>query len=562
MLFRGETYDKKHLLIDIVLSSISFVLLILSAVAIYRYDITDNIIDDILTNWNATFISDITEKTTNECNVGESEFTLGRFQGTFEGCNCLGRSGNKISNKYKDKVNPFPCTSDLLESNCYKTLPITPKTLRIWETKELCVTKTDKRFYDHIRESVSNNETCPSGTKQCGLIDSLNQKLCVLTANACPVNKIVITKYSKPIDDTVNSYSEISLNGSYNLYYSKLAANNGIPVEYTLSEGERCVDPKEINSKFVPYVLSNEKKDYYCSTYNKTLTYDDRYLKLDSMETRQFLDQNGLLTPLLNLPQYPIQQLESVTSLFSRTYIGWNITCLGNNKTNPEFLRNVNGTISVVYFVNICLCFAVALAFVYTLLISLFYKRLFPQKVLNINITYGISILLYLIILAISIFGIIVMTSIDFNIFSCGDTITSYFFNSLFIKLIYILIVYLILVVSTLGFIATYIAILVIAAVNNKSTPDSNNLKDNNALPLKDKTLIDGNKVGIEDLDMLKRTGEDFSSARFTPKEPDMYRRIGSKFMTNGTKQPSEIEDDKWKSKRDPKAELNIVEYK
>lgn len=580
MLYLGETYDKKRLITDIIISFISFVLLILSAVAINRYDIKDRIIEDILTNWKSHLIYKITEMT-DSCPKDSRELIIDRFQGTKEGCNCLGRSGNLITKQTTDRINPYPCSYDLLNSNCYTVLPISPKTMKIWQTKILCIQQTNLTFYEHIRSAVNSKDDCPNGYVLCGQLDSMQNRLCVPSNDLCPINKIIISKYTVPSDYT---YQTIQITDELIIHYTTEGDNETIPVELTIVEGNKCIDPNEKNTRFDPYVLINQNKSYYCSVYNKTLKYDNRYIKLDSMATRELLDQNGLLTPLLNLPHYPKEQLDSVTSLFSRTYIGWNITCLTQDQTSPEYLRNVTEIIDHVNKINISLLVVVALSFVYLLVISLFYKRLFPKDLFYLNVSNGISIVLFVIILGISIFGFIVISEIDFSIFTCGDTLTTYFFDSLGTRLQYTKIVYLIIAICVFGFSIAYVTVFIIGVINTgtKKLIPVNVIKEipsgdlTNGLPNKKEKNEEGifgdsyrhkfrvpvNKEGMEENDSLKKHRDEMNSSRLKQKEEEMKKKIGSRFRKDENKPTEDDGEDKWRTQRNPKSERNIVEYK
>ena len=43
-------------------------------------------------------------------------------------------------------------------------------------------------YSDYLKNSVNKNENCKEGFKQCGILDSFNNKLCLPIKKKCPIN--------------------------------------------------------------------------------------------------------------------------------------------------------------------------------------------------------------------------------------------------------------------------------------------------------------------------------------------------------------------------------------
>lgn len=105
------------------------------------------------------------------------------------------------------------------------------------KAKRILVEKTniDRTFveFDYMNETyqsllekaVSKGEKCPEGYKQCGILDSLNNIMCIEEDKQCPVNLIVVnTEKNAPSRYT---FKTEQLNTSY-IHYTNEAIDNYI----------------------------------------------------------------------------------------------------------------------------------------------------------------------------------------------------------------------------------------------------------------------------------------------------------------------------------------------
>lgn len=462
MLYKNETYNQKHLLIDISVICLLGLLFILSGVTLTRFNGEKSKIDDILGNWQSHLIYDIEQKRT-KCEENTTELIFGNWSGTISGCDCLGVNSG-ISSSYQNKLFANECPNSV-KGKCKSVEPIGEKPLDTWQSNSLCIQSKNRTYYDYIRQAVAWNETCPYNTIQCGILDSLSNKLC-LKGRACPVNDIVLSGYKTPLNF---NYEEIRMRENYYLFYTRLGFNEKIPVQFNLSQGKICIDPDERNLFGNRYILDNDTKKDNCTVQEDFILYDTRYRKVDSMSTMNLYEQNGFYNLIENLPDYPESQLTELTSLFTRSFIGWNVNCLNNVHTTPENLRDVNDLTYRLDAFNIAQFVIIGAAILYMGLIGFILKKKYETNVQNVNLITGFSFVFFLAIFGISLYLVLSVEEIDVDLFSCGDSITSSFLLPLQEKLRYIRIFYYIIVVLSICCILVYLIMYMVSDFRYKS---------------------------------------------------------------------------------------------
>ena len=145
--------------------------------------------------------------------------------------------------------------------------------------------------YDYVNDCKSKNEDCPSNTKNCGIIDNEENKLCLPTGSQCPINIITETK---PND--ISKYITVKI-GNKTFYYGnddsdknrKIIAGLYVDSDLLLNENEKdyvTLDTytisgllkennilyKDVNLGFDPYTEKNidsKGKSYLKIRYNK-----------------------------------------------------------------------------------------------------------------------------------------------------------------------------------------------------------------------------------------------------------------------------------------------------
>jgi len=68
--------------------------------------------------------------------------------------------------------------------------------------------------HKYLDSAVPANETCPNGTKMCGILDNLGNKLCYNNSEICPINYVSLNK-----PNTNTSYDTVNVDG-ITIYYT------------------------------------------------------------------------------------------------------------------------------------------------------------------------------------------------------------------------------------------------------------------------------------------------------------------------------------------------------
>ena len=203
------------------------------------------------------------------------------------------------------------------------------KTKKCKKAKRSLVEKTniDRTFveFDYMNEtyqsllekSVPKGEKCLEGYKQCGILDSLNNIMCIEEDKQCPVNLIVVNKEKNA--PSGYTFKTEQLNTSY-IHYTNEAIDNYIVTRFVnISEEEIELSPFE-------------------SKPNEDLSdYSFENCKIKEMEYSK-----------MNLYQ------EIETNLLSRPFIGVDMKCLPDGFYNEEKILNDYNTgkiLVIIYYV-------------------------------------------------------------------------------------------------------------------------------------------------------------------------------------------------------------------
>jgi len=204
-----------------------------------------------------------------------------------------------------------------------------------------------EHYFDlDIQDKPTN---CPIGKKSCGIIDTLNNYLCIENNIDCPVTNIQITKIDSndtPLNNKINM-------GDYNLIYSKAESNLNIPIELKISNSTPCKNPYFYHIPNPIYLLDFYKNRQYCYEFienmkyfeiesidqqigypsnqnidQKLLAYDDTFTKIDTYKTKSLLKENNIYDLLIRLPKINLQYYDGDTSLYQKSYFGLKTSCL------------------------------------------------------------------------------------------------------------------------------------------------------------------------------------------------------------------------------------------
>ena len=176
----------------------------------------------------------------------------------------------------------------------------------------LSFTYYDSTYESLLTSSVKKGEPCPDNTKQCGILDTLGNIMCIDVNTDCPINLILMTEDNNIPSEYKYTFTTVKLNNTY-LHYTNEAINNPILVKF--------IHFNYNSVEIFPFIkTANEYWDSY--------EYDSYYV--------------GNLTPSYFTKYFPITKPYSF-----RPYIGRQYQCLPSDFYNIEkfhesFISNSN----------------------------------------------------------------------------------------------------------------------------------------------------------------------------------------------------------------------------
>ena len=242
--------------------------------------------------------------------------------------------------------------------------PINPINFYYWKGKAFQYDNSPNisSYYDYfnlLNLSVSSNEECPSDLKQCGLLDTMNNKMCIDKDKECPINMIIMKNTSEPPTEYNYTFKNVSFDDGSYLFYTNEAIDQHIIGNITVNDGDLCINPNDFFTNNEKYIL--EKYDEKCRTINE-IQYDRNFIKIDTIDKYSLYSENKILSSINELPDYPIEKLKTqFTSLYYRPFIGFNKTCINKVKqqtyqSSDEIRRKIMNLTTSLLIVSIIDC--------------------------------------------------------------------------------------------------------------------------------------------------------------------------------------------------------------
>ncbi len=172
-----------------------------------------------------------------------------------------------------------------------------------------------------LSHSVKKGEECQKGYKKCGILDSMNNIMCLKEDQTCPINLLFVTDMaSLPTKYSNYTFKRVFFEDGKILHFTNQAVDQYIVTGFRLSDSQVCINSDEYNSPYSSYVL-----DYYqyygCKTKFSNIQYNTNYNKLDTIVQYNLYDKNHILTKLMQLPEYNIENLnQQKTNLYMKNY--------------------------------------------------------------------------------------------------------------------------------------------------------------------------------------------------------------------------------------------------
>ena len=315
--------------------AITFSLLLVSYLKIssteYQY------INGIGNNWNLGLLASI-NVSNGACDIASDNILKDSWGGTMAGCDCSRSYGvsfygnpltrgtcssktSRKSNSYSNSLKSY----GINVSGCYDVPATPPVRYRNWGGKTVCAKRIQKSYLDLIVERKPEN--CPAGHRNCGIVDSFNNVLCVPTNTPCPINKLIFLNENEILPKDFN-YTVINLEQGKSIAYTNQNIGGELVSQFKVSEGQPCMNPKQTNINSQKYLLDNAYYNSGCPEVGeKAQMYDDNYKKLDSDEIFDFYLNNGVEAILKSLPQYTPTSKTDFIDLYSRDYFGLDSLC-------------------------------------------------------------------------------------------------------------------------------------------------------------------------------------------------------------------------------------------
>ena len=113
----------------------------------------------------------------------------------------------------------------------------------------------DSTYESLLTSSVKKGEPCPDNTKQCGILDTLGNIMCIDVNSECPINLILMTEDNIIPSEYKYTFTTVRLKSSY-IHYTNEATDNYIVVKF--------LGKDEITNNLSPFIENeNEKLSKY-----------------------------------------------------------------------------------------------------------------------------------------------------------------------------------------------------------------------------------------------------------------------------------------------------------
>ena len=300
------------LISDIMILIFALLTMIFSLLVAKNYYLNNELLKVYLNNWGNGPIVDIVATNLANCPTGYADFLSGNYPGSYAGCNCM----NSTEDKFKQQIFNQTCSREMIIDKCTMIFPTGQINFTIWRGRKLCALREKTNLWK--LELTSSISTCPVGMKNCGILDSFNNMLCVNNTLICPINTIDILPNNQV--PTYTGYNKIKLNDNYNLYFSNRPnSSNQIIVNINPAK-VMCAHPIEGILGENNYPLNKLKGPDNCVTKINDILFDNRFSTFDKLMLINFYSENNITTSLSKLPYYPLPTKDDYINLFKVNY--------------------------------------------------------------------------------------------------------------------------------------------------------------------------------------------------------------------------------------------------
>ena len=225
-------------------------------------------------------------------------------------------------------VSTYSCYES--EQNCFNISETSSIPITKWNNNTFQVNNS-KTYESLYKDSVSPGEQCPSGKKPCGLLDTMNNTLCIAIDQDCPINFMIFSR-SPPIGYNY-TFKVGNSKSKWKIYYTNEATDRYIITsKFRISDDIVCIDSQRYNSNYSQNVL--DKYKYGCTPVDSAY-YNPFYVGVDSMNKYDLYSQNGIISVLDTVKGYePKRFMDQKAKLFFRPFIGYDKQCIERHKSS------------------------------------------------------------------------------------------------------------------------------------------------------------------------------------------------------------------------------------
>jgi hypothetical protein len=294
----------------IILNIISLILVLLLYVQSRDTAYKVTFLKGISENWNLGAPTQVTKGVNGFQCPSQNPFVNDKWPGTVDGCG--------------------PTTIKRVRCGKYgTTIPAIPEMpYYIWRNTTLCSERIPATYLDlTIADSKQN---CPSNMRSCGIIDTMNNVMCVPFSTPCPYNYMQILPKDQSIKLSFN-YTLIPMNQA-NLVLSNENTSGKIIIDLLVNDGPPCADSSYKNYLVQPYILEKYYDRSTCDHALGSLVYDKDYELKDDYSYFSIYSENNIFVRLSNVPNFnnyfeALKFSSRTMKLYAKNYIGIKSQC-------------------------------------------------------------------------------------------------------------------------------------------------------------------------------------------------------------------------------------------
>jgi hypothetical protein len=249
-----------------------------------------------------------------------------KFPGLANGCNCQGvppydsaRNDHLLGS---DKFGSL-CTFEEYISGCKNVFQTSSQKINNYKNRTLCVKRQDKTFYDYYENSLVN-ETKACNKKDCGIIDTKGNRLCL---DECPINSILFGLTKEQLEHYGKDYKTL-----YLLDYVKNKFTNDYNISYT-TQGNSTFSKVYTEFK-ISRVISGEACFQSLEDSQSLLFNDCKFVDVKEPISQTCKNKYNyeILDEIPEFHFYHNHRIDSIFSQITTCYYSYSSTIKNNNK--------------------------------------------------------------------------------------------------------------------------------------------------------------------------------------------------------------------------------------